>query len=366
MNIISLFSGAGGLDLGFEKAGFKTIWANEFDKDIWETYEKNFPNTKLDRRSIVNIPSSEIPDAVGLIGGPPCQSWSEAGKLKGIDDHRGQLFFEFIRVLRDKKPLFFLAENVSGMLASRHKEALENIKKHFTDSGYDLSFKLLNAHDYNVAQDRKRVFFVGFRKDLNIKFRFPLKFSKKRFLKDVIFDLKDNVVSASDKNYTNSNNCEIDNHEYMTGGFSSMYMSRNRVRSWDEPSFTIQAGGRHAPIHPQAPKMQFVEQNKRIFVPSCKHLYRRLSIRECARIQTFPDTHKFYYKNLTAGYKMVGNAVPPNLAYYLAKKIIEDLNVIYSNKSHELASIPMPSNRSNYEKTYIPDMEISPSQIVHL
>jgi DNA (cytosine-5)-methyltransferase 1 len=366
MNIISLFSGAGGLDLGFEKAGFKTVWANEFDKEIWETYEKNFPNTKLDRRSIVNIPSSEIPDAVGLIGGPPCQSWSEAGKLKGIDDHRGQLFFEFIRVLRDKKPLFFLAENVSGMLASRHKKALENIKKHFTDCGYDLSFKLLNAHDYKVPQDRKRVFFIGFRNDLNINFKFPLKFSKKRFLKDVIFDLKDNVLSAKDKNYSNYENCKVDNHEYLTGSFSSMFMSRNRVRSWDEPSFTIQAGGRHAPIHPQAPKMQFVEQNKRIFLPGSEHLYRRLSIRECARVQTFPDTHKFYYKNLTAGYKMVGNAVPPNLAYFLAKKIIEDLSSIYPNKSQELTSVPMASNSTNYEKQYIPEVQIANSQMVHL
>lgn len=325
MNIISLFSGAGGLDLGFEKAGFKTIWANEYDKEIWETFEKNFPHTKLDRRSIVNIPSSEIPEAIGLIGGPPCQSWSEAGSLRGIDDHRGQLFFEFIRVLRDKKPLFFLAENVSGMLASRHSDALENIKNHFIQSGYDLHFKLLNAHDYKVPQDRQRVFFIGFRKDLNISFKFPKASTKKRFLQDVIWDLKDTALPAKEKNYTNGNLCSIDNHEYMTGDFSSMYMSRNRVRGWDEPSFTIQAGGRHAPLHPQAPKMEFVEQNKRVFVAGCEHLYRRLSIRECARIQTFPDEHKFYYSNLTAGYKMVGNAVPPYLGYYLAKSIIEAL-----------------------------------------
>lgn len=325
MNIISLFSGAGGLDLGFEKAGFKTIWANEYDKEIWETFETNFPHTKLDRRSVVNIPSCDIPEAIGLIGGPPCQSWSEAGSLRGIEDHRGQLFFEFIRVLRDKKPLFFLAENVSGMLAGRHGEALENIKNHFIDSGYDLSFKLLNAHDFQVPQDRQRVFFIGFRKDLNVSFKFPEGFSKKRFLKDVIFDIKDTALSAKDKNYTNGDKCTIDNHEYMTGGFSTMFMSRNRVRDWDEPSFTIQAGGRHAPIHPQAPKMEFVEQNKRVFVSGSEHLYRRLSIRECARIQTFPDTHKFYYNNLTAGYKMVGNAVPPYLGYYLAKSILEIL-----------------------------------------
>jgi DNA (cytosine-5)-methyltransferase 1 len=335
MNIISLFSGAGGLDLGFEKAGFNTIWANEYDKDIWETYEKNFSHTKLDKRSIAKIPSDEVPEALGIIGGPPCQSWSEAGSLRGIDDHRGQLFFDFIRLLRDKKPLFFLAENVSGMLAGRHKDALENIKTLFKESGYTLSFKLLNAHDFQVPQDRKRVFFVGYREDLNMTFEFPNIFDKKRYLKDVIWDIKESALPAKEKNYTNGELCKLDNHEYAIGTFSSMYMSRNRVRSWDEPSFTIQAGGRHAPLHPQAPKMQFIEQNKRIFVTGKEHLYRRLSVRECARIQTFPDTHKFYYKNVMAGYKMVGNAVPPYLGYYLAKKIMEDMKSLGIIKNEE-------------------------------
>jgi len=344
MNIISLFTGAGGLDLGFKQAGFKTIWANEYDKDIWETFEKNFTDTILDRRSITQIPSDEIPETLGLIGGPPCQSWSEAGKSRGIDDHRGQLFFEFIRVLRDKKPLFFLAENVSGMLASRHKEALENIKKHFTDSGYTLSFQLLNAHDYGVPQDRKRIFFIGYRDDLGIKFKFPKALDDKLYLQDVIEDLKESALPAQNKTYSNDDACELFNHEYMTGGFSSMYMSRNRVRAWDEPSFTIQAGGRHAPLHPQAPKMELVEKDKRKFVEGKEELYRRLTIRECARIQTFPDEHKFYYKNLTAGYKMVGNAVPPNLAFVLAKKIYEDLSQLdiegnFSVKNHRIYSI---------------------------
>ncbi|PHS39123.1 MAG: DNA (cytosine-5-)-methyltransferase [Sulfurovum sp.] len=326
MKIISLFSGAGGLDLGFEKAGFNTVWANEYDKDIWETYEKNFPKATLDKRSITKIDSDEIPNAIGIIGGPPCQSWSEAGALKGIDDKRGQLFFDFIRLLREKKPLFFLAENVSGMLASRHSEALGNIKKLFKESGYNLSFKMLNAHDYNVAQDRKRIFFIGYREDLGIEFEFPKGFEKKRFLKDIIWDIKETAIPAKEKNYTNGDTCSLDNHEYAIGGFSSMFMSRNRVRSWEEPSFTIQAGGRHAPLHPQAPKMEFIEQNKRIFVSDKEHLYRRLSVRECARVQSFPDTHKFYYKNVMAGYKMVGNAVPPYLGYYLAKKIYSDLS----------------------------------------
>ncbi|MBT3447729.1 MAG: DNA cytosine methyltransferase [Candidatus Thioglobus sp.] len=323
MNIISLFSGAGGLDKGFEASGFETIWANEYDKDIWETFEKNFPNTKLDRRSIRDVPSSEIPDCDGIIGGPPCQSWSEAGALRGIKDKRGQLFFEFIRILRDKQPKFFLAENVSGMLAPRHASALENIKELFSDSGYDLSFSMLNAVNYGVPQDRKRVFFIGIRKDLSFNFKFPSELKNKRVLKDIIFDIQDNVLPAKEKQHTNGRDCFLSNHEYMTGGFSTMYMSRNRVRSWDEPSFTIQAGGRHAPIHPQAPKMKFIEHNERVFVSGKESLYRRLSVRECARIQTFPDDFIFYYKNLIAGYKMVGNAVPCNLAYCLGKEIMK-------------------------------------------
>lgn len=325
MKIVSLFTGAGGLDKGFEAAGFSTIWANEYDKDIWETFEKNFPNTILDRRSIRDVPSSEIPDCDGIIGGPPCQSWSEAGALRGIKDKRGQLFFEFIRILKDKKPKFFLAENVSGMLAERHKDALENIKIMFSDCGYNLSFSLLNAVDYGVPQDRKRIFFIGTRKDLDFKFSFPAPLAKKRVLEDIITDIQDSVLPAKEKNHTNNNACALPNHEYMIGGFSTIYMSRNRVRSWDEPSYTIQAGGRHAPIHPKAPKMKFIEQNKRVFVPGKEHLYRRLSIRECARIQTFPDDHIFHYKNLTAGYKMVGNAVPCNLAYCLAKTLLSQL-----------------------------------------
>ncbi|MGQ4006473.1 DNA cytosine methyltransferase [Francisellaceae bacterium CB300] len=325
MKVVSLFSGAGGLDLGFDKAGFDVIWANEYDKDIWETYQKNFTDTFLDTRSIVNISEDEIPECDGIIGGPPCQSWSEAGALKGINDKRGQLFFDFIRILKAKKPKFFLAENVSGMLAGRHYDALNNIKKLFIESGYDLYFKLLNVNDYGVPQDRKRVFFVGIRNDLKIGFEFPREEQyKKRNLKDIISDMPDPKPT---KNIANDD-LQIANHEYMTGGFSSMYMSRNRVRSWDEPSFTIQAGARHAPIHPQAPKMIFVEQNKRIFVPEKENLYRRLSVRECAKIQTFPDDHIFYYKNIVAGYKMVGNAVPCRMSYILAKEIKESLNKV--------------------------------------
>lgn len=330
MNVVSFFAGAGGLDLGFQKAGFNVIWANEYDKEIWETYEKNHPHTYLDKRSIIDIESHDVPDCDGIIGGPPCQSWSEAGSMRGINDKRGQLFFDFIRILADKQPKFFLAENVSGMLLPSNRKALENIKELFRECGYELSFDLLNASDYGVPQDRKRVFFVGYRKDLGIKFKFPTPTTPKNkiTLKDVIKDLEKNVIPAKDGNYTNGERCVVPNHEYMIGGFSSIFMSRNRVRSWNEVSFTIQAGGRHAPIHPQAPKMKFIEQNVRIFVPGKEHLYRRLSVRECARIQTFPDEFIFYYNNLSAGYKMIGNAVPVELARVLALKIKSDLSSI--------------------------------------
>lgn len=340
MKIVSFFAGAGGLDLGFQQAGFDIIWANEFDKEIWETYEKNHPNTILDKRSIVDIPEEEVPECDGIIGGPPCQSWSEAGAQRGIKDKRGQLFYDFIRILTAKQPKFFLAENVSGMLLSRHSDALENIKEMFRGAGigYELSFKMVNSSDYNVPQDRKRVFFIGIRKDLNFKYEFKEPNFEKITLKEAIYDLKDNVLAGLEYNKTNGENCVIPNHEYMIGGFSSMYMSRNRVRSWDEQSFTIQAGGRHAPIHPQAPKMKFIEQNVRVFVPGKEHLYRRLSVRECARIQTFPDNFIFHYDNISAGYKMIGNAVPVNLAHFLANSIKVQLLQNETKKQQEKTS----------------------------
>ncbi len=327
MKIASFFAGAGGLDLGFQQAGFDVIWANEYDKEIWETYEKNHPNTVLDRRSLLDVRSEDVPDCDGIIGGPPCQSWSEAGALRGINDKRGQLFFDFIRILDAKQPKFFLAENVSGMLLPRHKEALENIKDMFRSAGmgYKLSFQLLNASDFGVPQDRKRVFFIGIREDLGFEFEFPTEIFEKKDLEKAIGDLSETVIPAKSGNKTNGDKCIIPNHEFMIGGFSTIFMSRNRVRAWDEQSFTIQAGGRHAPIHPVAPKMEFVEQNKRIFKPGKEDLYRRLSVRECARIQTFPDDFVFHYESVAAGYKMIGNAVPVTLAKVLANSIKQQI-----------------------------------------
>lgn len=329
MNLISLFSGAGGLDLGFEKAGFNISMANEYDKGIWATYEANH-SAPLIKGDIRNIKDTDFPNEVdGIIGGPPCQSWSEAGSLRGINDSRGQLFFDYIRILKNKQPKFFLAENVSGMLASRHSEAVKNIIQQFEDCGYNLTLTLVNAADYGVPQDRKRVFYIGFRKDLKIDFKFPNPTTPnakdKLTMKDAIGDLVDTPVPALPKNKTNGD-LEIPNHEYYIGAYSTIFMSRNRVRGWNEQAFTVQASGRQCQLHPQAPKMKFIEKNKRIFVPGYEDLYRRLTVRECARIQGFPDDFKFIYTDVDYGYKMIGNAVPINLAYIIACSIKDALN----------------------------------------
>jgi len=314
--LVSLFSGAGGLDLGFERAGFRTLWANEYDRAIWDTYRKNFPRVRLDPRSINDIQDSDIPPATGVIGGPPCQSWSEAGARRGIRDPRGALFGQYTRVIERVRPQFFVAENVRGLLFDRNSGPFEEIKRQFLDAGYVVTHKLLNAKDYGVPQDRKRVFIVGYHKSMNKEFAFPEPEEAKVVLKDAIWDLRN--LSPNTK--------KVANNEMTVNGFSPIFMSRNRVRSWEEPSYTILACDRHIPLHPQAPKMEKVDGSEtRRFAPGHEEQYRRLTIRECARIQTFPDEFEFVYRHVRDGYKMVGNAVPVKMAETIASQIFRDL-----------------------------------------
>lgn len=328
MKVISLFSGCGGLDLGFERAGFEIPVANEFDKTIWATFKANHPATKLIEDDIRNIKEEDFPsDVDGIIGGPPCQSWSEAGSLRGIDDERGQLFYDYIRILKKVQPKFFLAENVSGMLASRHDAAVKNIIAMFEECGYNVSVTMVNAKDYGVAEERKRVFYIGFRKDIEIDFVFPKGSTadneKKITLRDIIWDLQDTAVPAAPKNYANPE--AINNNEYFTGAYSTIFMSRNRVKNWDEQAFTVQASGRQCQLHPQAPKMVKFDKNDCRFVEGKEHLYRRMTVREVARVQGFPDDFRFIYDKVDNAYKMIGNAVPVNLAYEIAASIKEQL-----------------------------------------
>ncbi len=325
MNIISLFSGCGGLDLGFERAGFNIPVANEFDKTIWATFKANHPQTHLIEGDVRQVTRKDIEpflsgEVDGIIGGPPCQSWSEAGALRGIEDARGQLFYDYIRLLTEFRPKFFLAENVSGMLANRHSEAVQNILKLFREAGYNVSLTLVNAKDYGVAEERKRVFYIGFRDDLDVQFKFPqgstAEDDKKLTLRDIIWDLQDTAVPAGPKNHHNP--AAVNNNEYYTGDFSPIFMSRNRVKGWDEQAFTVQASGRQCQLHPQAPKMVKMDKDVCRFVKGQEHLYRRMTIREVARVQGFPDDFRFVYEETNNAYKMIGNAVPVNLAYEIA------------------------------------------------
>lgn len=333
MKVISLFSGCGGLDLGFEKAGFEIPVANEFDAAIHATYKANHPQTHLIEGDIRQVSRKDMEqyvegDVDGIIGGPPCQSWSEAGALRGIEDARGQLFYEYIRILKEFKPKFFLAENVSGMLANRHSEAVKNIVSLFGQAGYDVSVTLVNAKNYGVAEERKRVFYIGFRKDLGICFHFPKGSTEddkeKLTLKDIIWDLQETAVPSVAGNRHNPD--AVNNNEYFTGAFSPIFMSRNRVKAWDEQAFTVQASGRQCQLHPSAPKMVKHDTNDCRFVEGKEHLYRRMTVREVARVQGFPDNFKFVYTALNNAYKMIGNAVPVNLAYEIAAAIKMHLN----------------------------------------
>lgn len=334
--------------MGFEQAGFEVAWANEYDKSIWATYEANFKNTILDRRSIRDVDSDELLEIVGgdvdgMIGGPPCQSWSEAGSLRGIEDQRGQLFFEYIRLLKAVKPKFFLAENVSGLLFGRHSDAVDEILARFRKIGYWVDKRLVNASEFGVPQDRDRVIIVGYHRDWfreAMHFRTP-SLKRTTTLEDAIGDLRGVEPLAAAHNETNGDKCKPANHEYMLGGHSSIFMSRQRVRSWSEPSFTIQAGARHAPLHPQAPKMVKRGPDHFEFAAGSEDKYRRLSVREAARIQGFPDNHIFHYDRIADGYKMVGNAVPVLLARIFADHLKSDLR-------EALAGEPVTHKRSAF------------------
>lgn len=332
MRVISFFAGCGGLDLGFKQAGFDVVWANEFDKNIHATYRLNHPSTVLCEKDIRKIEISEIPDADGFIGGPPCQSWSVGGRGRGLLDERGQLFLKYIEIIKQKHPKFFVIENVFGMLTHQHISTFLIFIETLEKANYNVHYAVLNAADYRIPQDRKRVFVVGFSSELNCRFTFPKPENYVVSLRQAIGDITENPQFFSD--FDDVPIPQISNHDVYTGTFDAKFMARNRVRSWDEPSFTIQAQAKNAPLHPQAPAMRYVSSSQRIFEPGYEHLYRRLSVRECARIQTFPDSFKFIYSDVKMGYKMVGNAVPPRLAKCVAmsvRKAFEEKIKDYSN-----------------------------------
>ncbi len=359
-NLISLFSGCGGLDLGFELAGlqavigeaealkafkdkdlfnsvrdkgiFNTIYANDFFIEATQSYALNFPKHIYietgDIRKIKDFPKADI-----VLGGFPCPGFSEAGP-RLIDDERNFLYLHFIRCLLQSQPYIFVAENVKGMMTLGKGEVFKQIVQDFAAAGYRIYHKLLDAKDYGVPQIRERVILVGVRNDIKYEYVFPeathgegIGFEKPIVtLRDAIWDLRE------------------DPGPYFTGSYSTIFMSRNRKKSWDEPRFTIQASGRQAPIHPDGAPMQKVGKDKWIFTDGEEN-NRRLSVKEIARIQTFPDWFVFSDgKNdgtvdngrLDKIYKQIGNAVPVMLAYAVAKPIANwAVHFVNSNEYNE-------------------------------
>lgn len=332
MNVVSFFAGCGGLDLGFEQAGFHVVWANEFDKSIHATYEKNHANTVLCKDDLNIIDPNDIPDCDGFIGAPPCQSWSVGGKQLGLDDERGRLFLKYIELINIKKPKFFLIENVKGMLDDKFKTVFDDFVNRLENVGYDVQWALLDAVYYSIPQNRERVFFVGFRKELAVHYLFPASTCNEPItLEQAIGDMKEEPRRFSGNkinqpNEENNKNIKYNNHDVLTSKFGPFYFRGNRRRGWHQPSFTINATADFAPLHPASPKMMFYGHENWIFQKDRLDEYRRLSVRECARIQTFPDDFIFKYVNIKDAYKMIGNAVPPRLGKVIAKSILNALN----------------------------------------
>lgn len=332
MDVVSFFAGCGGLDLGFEQAGFRVVWANEFDPAVRNTYERNHPDTVFFFGDIYKIDPNSIPDCDGFIGGPPCQSWSVGGKQKGLDDERGQLFLKYIELINVKMPKFFVIENVKGMLDDKFKMVFDDFVNRLENAGYNVQWALLDAVNFRIPQNRERVFFVGFRKELEVKYSFPTPTCNEPItLEQAIGDIKEEPqrLSGSKNNHSNegdNKNSKYYNHDVLTSRFGAFYYRGNRRRGWQQPSFTINATADFAPLHPASPKMMFYGHENWNFQKDRLDEYRRLSVRECARIQTFPDSFIFKYDNIKDAYKMIGNAVPPRLGNEIAKSILNALS----------------------------------------
>lgn len=338
--LLSLFSGCGGMDLGFQQAGYEIVFANDFDKDAQKVYKENIGN--IDCRDILTIDSEELPDFDILTAGFPCQPFSTAGSRLGIDDDRGNLYLECLRIIRDKKPKIVVFENVRGILSIKNKDGsslIKTIEKSLEDLGYLVSIKLLNSSDFCVPQNRHRVFVVAFDKTYGIHFKFPspIEKSEDQLVGSVINIPEDasNHVSWDLSpqarfmvQFINEGGSWKDiPYDKLPERFKKirdnmkLYRSPNFYRRFarNEINGTITASAQ--------------PENCGIIHPTKN---RRYTIREIARFQSFPDTFKFFDENksdIVAMYKVIGNAVPPKLAEIIANEIIKQFwNNLEENK----------------------------------
>lgn len=304
---VSLFSGCGGSDLGVVSSGFNILLANDNFKYACETYKANLPDVEMkccDVHDLHSFPKTDL-----LIGCYPCQGFSQGGS-RDPSKNINYLYREFDRVLRIIKPKAFIVENVSGMLRVNFNHLLRNQICRFRSAGYLVTGpQLLNAHNYGIAQDRKRAFIVGIRSDLGIRYKFPEpthgdnKQQHHLTQEDVLHGL---TLWPEGDFY------DKDFHWY--------YLSRNRRRNWNEPSATILGNARHMPLHPMSPPLVKHGDNDWRF--SSNAPARRFSYREAAILQGFDRKFKFpEHGSLSLKYKVIGNAVPPPLFEAVVKAI---------------------------------------------
>lgn len=333
-SLVSLFSGCGGLDLGFEQAGFNIVWANDFDADAQRVYKLNIGN--IDGRDILSVNEEEIPECDILTAGFPCQPFSNAGKRKGVHDSRGLLYKECLRIIKAKMPKVIVFENVKGLLSTKDIDGrnladviIDDLSR-MNNIGYNVVYQLLNASDYGVPQNRQRVVFVGIRKDLNKNFSFPEKMTKDKLTLKYVLDIPKNIPNQVDwelspqalemvAHIPEGGSWKDVPYDYLAPRFKKI---RDNMKKYHSPNFyrrfsrneingTITASAQPENcgiIHP-------IEN-------------RRYTIREVARIQTFPDNFKFFdssVKDITAMYKVIGNAVPVKLAQAIGMEIMKQV-----------------------------------------
>lgn len=309
MKAVSLFSGCGGSDVGLIKAGFEITMANDILPYAKEVYEANHPETDYMLKSITEI--EHFPSADILAGCYPCQGFSQGGKRQA-ENKLNYLYKEFARALNYIKPKGFIVENVSGMTSATFHHLLQDQIKVFSEAGYNVQFKVLNASDYGVAQERKRIFIVGIRNDYGLEFQFPepthgIGLMPKTSIREALENMP---LWPSESEYYN-----YDFHWY--------YMSRNRKRAWDETSRTMVSSARHMLLHPVSPDMVKVGTDQWKFVND--EPARRFTYKEAARLQGFGDLifPREEQVSLANKYKVVGNAVPPPLFEIIAKTLKE-------------------------------------------
>lgn len=305
MDIISLFSGAGGLDLGLIQAGNTIVWANDSDKYAVETYRKNI-GEHIVLGDIKDISLSTIPDADVVVGGFPCQGFSVANRFRMLDDERNQLYKYFYNIIKYKQPKFFIAENVKGILSLGKGEAIKQILSDFNQAGYSTELHLVNMANYGVPETRQRVIIIGQHLSLGsvMLFRFPPETYSKDGSNGLMPWISISKAIGHFPNPDEPNN--VLNHEYSKYKVEYKNYTAHRRTNPDKPSPTILARGNGGGGVCAIPHYNGI---------------RRLTVRESAAVQTFPDNFEFC-GSLGACYRQVGNAVPVKFANLLGKELI--------------------------------------------